>query len=402
MLIKQLSLISKTNLKLYAFSIVAFFLGTGLEKMTVLSLLVLVLVSLLGVKKKIIFDQGDKKITLLFLGFFSFIVLYSIIFSEYKYVERNISFILFPLLCFYLNKDEISSLKFTEKVCFSFSLGLIMYPIVIILVYIFFQIPTETGSPLEISSFYQLKRIIFSTNVLNHTFHNIYYATYSICAIVFLYGMLKKCNRKSLIFSFIFFHFFFILLSAGRMSYILLGLLVMVFFMTQLFKKNKKILYTIPLFVFLVFFLVNQYPYLQHKFIKSIPEAINTRLLIWSNSYEVIRENMLGMGFSDFHRLLNFKNKQVSPEISDNLNSHNQYLEYFGGLGVFGGLYFLLLLSYIIKTVIRNKNFTLMLFMLIMLISFVTESWFIRQYGIVFFMFFLCLFWNKKQLESNI
>jgi len=402
MLIKQLNVISKTNLKLYAFSIFAFFLGTGLEKMTVLSLLVLVLVSLLGIKKKMVFDEGDKKVAFLFLGLFLFIVLYAIIFSEYKYIERNISFVLFPLLCFYFNKNEIRSLRFTKKVCFSFSLGLIMYPLVIILVYMIFKIPTEAGKPLDISSLYQLKRIIFSTNILKHTFHNVYYATYSICSIVFLYWMLKGSTNKILIYVFIFLHFFFIFLSAGRISYILIGLLAIVFFTNQILKKNKKIFYLVPVFVFLVFFLFNQYPYLQYKFIKSFPEAINTRLLIWSNSYEIIKDNILGLGFSDFHRLLNFKNKQVLPEIVKDLNSHNQYLEYFGGLGILGGLYFLLLLSYIVKIVVRGKNLTLMLFMLIMLVSFVTESWFVRQYGIVFFMFFLCFFWNKKQSSNNV
>lgn len=399
MLIKQLNPVLMTNLKVNAFSIVAFFLGTGLEKMTIIALAFLVLISLLSINKHTIFEAKEKKMFFFFLSFFFLIVLYSIVFSEYKYIERNISFVLFPLLCFYLNKEEVQNIKLTKKVCFSFSLGLIIYPLVIILIYFFLRIPTETGNPLEISSFYQLKRIVFSTNILNHTFHNVYYATYSICAIIFLYSLRKNFKMKIIIYSFISMHLFFILLAASRMSYILISLLILIFVIVGIIKKSKKILYIIPVLFMSIFFLVNKYSYLQYKFVKSFPSAINTRLIIWSNSYEIIKENLFGMGFRNFHNLLNIKNKQVSSEIAENLNSHNQYLEYFGALGVFGGLFFLLLLGYIAKIVIRDKNFVLMLFMLVMLVSFATESWFIRQYGIVFFMFFLCLLWQKRTIK---
>jgi len=87
-----------------------------------------------------------------------------------------------------------------------------------------------------------------------------------------------------------------------------------------------------------------------------------------------------------------------------NKNFHNQYIQNFAELGVFGFLILLIMLYSLLKKAILNKDFIHFTFSILMISVFLTESFLWRQRGVVFFVLFYCLFMtvqhNKEKLNQ--
>ncbi len=79
----------------------------------------------------------------------------------------------------------------------------------------------------------------------------------------------------------------------------------------------------------------------------------------------------------------------------DKFNFHNQYLQFFAELGVFGVILFLLIVAINLKNAIKSKNFVAISFAILMISLFLTESFLSRQRGIVFFVIMYCIFNSK-------
>jgi hypothetical protein len=73
-------------------------------------------------------------------------------------------------------------------------------------------------------------------------------------------------------------------------------------------------------------------------------------------------------------------------------NFHNQYIQNFIELGVFGIIILILMLGLNLKNGIFNKDFLHISFAVLMISLFLTESFLWRQRGVVFFSFLYCLF----------
>lgn len=87
-----------------------------------------------------------------------------------------------------------------------------------------------------------------------------------------------------------------------------------------------------------------------------------------------------------------------------NKNFHNQYIQNFAELGVFGFLILILMLFVLLKKANQNKNFIHFTFAILMISVFLTESFMWRQRGVVFFILFYCIFMtesHKKQKLNN-
>jgi O-antigen ligase len=84
-------------------------------------------------------------------------------------------------------------------------------------------------------------------------------------------------------------------------------------------------------------------------------------------------------------------------------NFHNQYVQNFAELGVFGFVLLLILLVVNIKNAIKSKDFVHFAFAFLMISLFLTESFLWRQRGVVFFTIMYCLFntFPKIQERSN-
>ena len=73
-------------------------------------------------------------------------------------------------------------------------------------------------------------------------------------------------------------------------------------------------------------------------------------------------------------------------------NFHNQYIQNFADLGVFGFIVLLIMLFVNIKNAIKSKDFVHFTFAVLMISLFLTESFLWRQRGVVFFTIMYCLF----------
>lgn len=101
------------------------------------------------------------------------------------------------------------------------------------------------------------------------------------------------------------------------------------------------------------------------------------------------------------------KDKMIEKRKEHNLypgyekfNFHNQYIQFFAELGVFGLLLLVIILVKNIKNAINNKDFIHFSFAILMISLFLTESFLSRQRGIVFFVTMYCVF-NARVKEIN-
>ena len=85
-----------------------------------------------------------------------------------------------------------------------------------------------------------------------------------------------------------------------------------------------------------------------------------------------------------------------------NYNTHNQYLQVFLDQGVFGFLLLMFFTFGMLYASLKQKNFIYALFLVVMILNFMTESILETQSGVIFFAFFNTIFFfkwfNKKNL----
>ena len=82
-------------------------------------------------------------------------------------------------------------------------------------------------------------------------------------------------------------------------------------------------------------------------------------------------------------------------------NFHNQYIQTFAELGVFGFLILVVMLVVNLKNAIYKRNFLHLVFALTMIILLLTESMFCRQRGIIFFVILYCIFNSAEPIKQK-
>lgn len=122
-----------------------------------------------------------------------------------------------------------------------------------------------------------------------------------------------------------------------------------------------------------------------------IKEETGDRFTIWSNALEIIKGNIVfGVGTGDVKDVLleSYKNSESQEALEKQLNAHNQYLQTFITLGIFGFL--VLILSLILPGYysIKKESFIYMIFLAIIAVNFLIESMLETQAGVVFYAFF--------------
>lgn len=374
--------------------IFAFFLGIGLEKFVTISLILITIFSVIKLRVYNVIEEINRT-ELNFISFYIIIIAYSILFGDYQYIERQFSFLVFPFLGLHIRRELLGN-YFVKLVSVFFSVGLISYPFSIIFYYTITGEITETGYPLSLFNMYEIKRLLFSYNkIYNSLFHNIYYSIYSICSIMLIYYSHNKFHKKYQFFLLIlvFIHLFFIVLAASRIAYFIAFLIIVLYVFAKLNSKESKTYHYVLIVILSVSLLlfINKYEYLNYKFIKDLPKAYEFRIKLWMDSLKIFKNNIFGIGFNNFHNELNQLTVRNPLNKDVVFNAHNLYLEYLCSLGLIGGGFFLYTLISVFFEFINKKNHFGLLFLMIMLVSFITEAWLIRQYGIVFFMFFLIL-----------
>jgi O-antigen ligase len=88
------------------------------------------------------------------------------------------------------------------------------------------------------------------------------------------------------------------------------------------------------------------------------------------------------------------------------MNFHNQYIQFFAELGIFGLLFLIIMLFASLKYVIKSNDFVSISFVVLMISLFLTESFLSRQRGVIFFITLYSLFnlqtIPKEQKNNNI
>lgn len=102
-------------------------------------------------------------------------------------------------------------------------------------------------------------------------------------------------------------------------------------------------------------------------------------------SYSKIKEKAI-----QYNLYMGVKNDSDSGYQSKNF--HNQYVQNFADLGVFGFILLLILLTVNLKNAIKSKDFVHFAFAFLMISLFLTESFLCRQRGVVFFTMMYCIF----------
>jgi len=133
--------------------------------------------------------------------------------------------------------------------------------------------------------------------------------------------------------------------------------------------------------------------------------SFNIRLGIIKCSAELIKENWLwGVGPGNVQTYLNECYDTVSKSVYEgkNYNTHNQFLDYWAGLGIIGPLILLSILIYISIKNYRQNQPLVMCISIFFIVAMLTENLLSRQNGIVAFAFFIGLYFFSSQKEEKI
>jgi len=118
------------------------------------------------------------------------------------------------------------------------------------------------------------------------------------------------------------------------------------------------------------------------------------RLEYWQNGWTIAKNNFwLGVGAGDVQDAFNkqYVNSKSKLKTENRNRAHNSYLTTFITFGIIGLIYFLYFHLYFIRQSIVTKNYLGILFIITILLSYLTEDTLETQTGITFFAFFLFL-----------
>tara|TARA_B110000902_G_scaffold45676_1_gene51383 strand:- start:164 stop:1423 length:1260 start_codon:yes stop_codon:yes gene_type:complete len=214
---------------------------------------------------------------------------------------------------------------------------------------------------------------------------------------------------------------FFILFASSRTGWIT-NILVHLFFISYMFydKKisKKAIIYFLVLMIpFTTVIYTNNF--IQSRFNeiinntfqkmdqREVRSSTSARKKIWSSSLKLIKEKWItgyGTGLSKKVVQEQFKKDGHDYLNRKNYNSHNQYIQVFLEQGVFGFLLLVFFTFGMLYLSLQQYDFIYALFIVIMILNFMTESILETQSGVIFFAFFNTIFFfqwfDKKYLAS--
>jgi O-antigen ligase len=131
----------------------------------------------------------------------------------------------------------------------------------------------------------------------------------------------------------------------------------------------------------------------------SAMESTGVRMLVWSASNDVIAENLIlgtGTGDSKDELMKVYKERGMTGAYEHNLNSHNEFYQVFVALGIIGFILLFANLWFPLFSAIKSGNTIYVLFLLIIIFNFLTESMFETQAGVMFYGFFNSLLCFQK------
>lgn len=347
--------------------------------------------------------KGDKRIlSIIPLSFFLFFflnVISSAINSqdliEFLKIEKLLPFVVFPIV-FVVGRNAFSDVKFKTLCCYVYFVTASASFVVLL---ILASINSIMGTSLTYFTYNEL------ANPLG--IQPIYYGAFYCLAIIFGADLIKVSGKFKLpVITGVCLLILAVVLLASRTSWLILAIIVPVK-LYPLIKKNKTAIYVSLMILFCVSVLVFTNQTISSRFFNaksniSSYSGYSFRFKIWNKTYELITENpVMGYGINNSQEVLKskYKNENFRRAYFLELNAHNQYLQTTLDSGVLTLLcliFILLLLLYYSKF---EKN--TLLFLLLICLSFLTESYLRRFNGTLFFCFFYLFFLAEKIKPST-
>jgi len=233
------------------------------------------------------------------------------------------------------------------------------------------------------------------------SFHPAYFSMYLIVALMGIAPYLRR-NRRMIVL--VGFFLLFIFLLSARMQILILGGLSLAALWAHAFRektfKTAGIATTAGLA--LVAGLLILLPVTRQRMLRlfdSDPgQSANLRLQTWDATLHLIGQHpWTGTGTGDFTEDLNavYLAKGYLAPLEDNLNAHNQYLQTAGTLGIPAALLWVICLAWPIALAWKHKKPMFFWFLLLFLLSNLTESMLQTQRGTMFFGFFYSLYLSE-------
>jgi len=255
-------------------------------------------------------------------------------------------------------------------------------------------------------------------------FHPTYFSMYlSFAFFIVLFFLIKKIKIHSIkykIGSGILAGWFFImiLLLSSRMTILPTVSIVGISFLTWMYFQQKLLQgFGISILaIVLLLFSIKNLPSVNQRTQATINSAINKdstkvnrapRINLWNAAFTVIKENLIiGTGTGDMQDELVkiYQERNYERALQDNFNPHSQYLQTTATLGIIGGVMLLIYLMIPFWFAFQQKDYLYLLFLSLVMMSFLTESVLQTQRGTLFFGFFHTFlamrFLEKKELKS--
>lgn len=320
-------------------------------------------------------------------------------FNEILKLEKLFPLIIFPVI-FFSARNILSQNHVKLNLCFVFLLSAFINLLLCLIYGIYRMFFHETN----------INSIYITYNHLAELFNvqPIYLSLFYLLAIIMCTELYIKLKTRKQIFVIIGALLFVgIILLSSRSSLVISVIMVTL----KLFKvnnfKRKKIL-LISAFLFLGAIIIFSVPILKNR-IANINQNVSSysgasfRMKIWKNTIEISEESPLfGYGYKKSQKVLLEQYKKVNFRRAyiSNYNAHNQYLQTLIDSGVIA-LMLLIVMIFLPLLYFQKNTLTYNLFSSIIIIAIFTESFFYRQYGVIFFILFHCYFFISQSRTNR-
>lgn len=131
-------------------------------------------------------------------------------------------------------------------------------------------------------------------------------------------------------------------------------------------------------------------------------ESVKARLIIWNTSIDFVLEHPFGVGTGDRKDELRdyYRAQGMDTFANKELNPHSQYLQTAMSIGIVSSLFLIFSLFYYCLKGFKNAYYPLIALVSLFATASLFESILERQWGILFFMFFLSVF-TLDLLQKN-
>lgn len=304
----------------------------------------------------------------------------------FKHMERYWSFLLVPFVFVY---GMVSYRECRKKIFMSMVLGCVAT-----LFICYGNVVYEMISGNEpINYFFRWRHIGHQFTEIADT-HPTYLGMFIVTAILFL--IQDKSVAPNLKYPIMLFLVFGLFQLASRMA-LLLILLFVVYFLLMKTKKYKAQLTLLILGLIACLVLFNNIgsQYMKSRLFSKESIVNDKRFQRWEASYQIFKENpFLGVGFTNVEEIRNQKYKEFGFEDAarQDLNAHNQLLEYLSRNGALGGFIYVVSLFFLLLYSIYKKDYLFTVIIFAFMLANLTESMLVRIKGIEYFTIFISLF----------